>query len=104
MVSQGSIKRWPITSLHPFGTLERELGSINELSVQTQALLADNNASMADFTDAVKACLPEIPWTLTDVEVAQRRDLRSQRVFTIDAEGAKGNLKVCVKEPYYRLL
>ncbi|KAI8577090.1 hypothetical protein K450DRAFT_253600 [Umbelopsis ramanniana AG] len=85
----GSIKRWPITSLHPFGTLERELGVINEISVQTQALLADNNAPMANFSEAVKACLPELPWVLTDVEVSQRRDLRSQRVFTIDAQDAK---------------
>lgn len=49
---------------------------------------------MADFTDTVKACLPEIPWTLTDVEVAQRRDLRSQRIFTVDAEDTKG-LLIC---------
>lgn len=45
---------------------------------------------MADFSEAVKACLPEMPWVLTDVEVSQRRDLRSQRVFTIDAKDAKG--------------
>jgi protein SSD1 len=47
---------------------------------------------MSDFNDAVKACLPEMPWTLTDVEVAQRRDLRSQRVFTIDTRNANGKL------------
>ena len=45
---------------------------------------------MASFSEAVKACLPEMPWVLTDVEVSQRRDLRSQRVFTIDAQDAKG--------------
>jgi exoribonuclease R len=75
--------------LHPFGTLERELGVIEDLNVQTKALLADNNAAMSDFNDAVKACLPQGPFQLTDVEVAQRRDLRSQRVFTIDSKGTK---------------
>jgi exoribonuclease R len=49
---------------------------------------------MASFSEAVKACLPELPWGLTDVEVSQRRDLRSQRVFTIDARDAKGELQV----------
>ncbi|KAJ2962612.1 hypothetical protein NQZ79_g2269 [Umbelopsis isabellina] len=85
----GSIKRWPITSLHPFGTLERELGVIEDLGVQTKALLADNNAAMSDFSDAVKACLPQTPFALSDIEIAQRRDLRSQRVFTIDSKGTK---------------
>lgn len=85
----GSIKRWPITSLHPFGTLERELGVIEDLNVQTKALLADNNAAMSDFNDAVKACLPQTPFELSEIEIAQRRDLRSQRVFTIDSNGTK---------------
>jgi protein SSD1 len=75
--------------LHPFGTLERELGVIEDLGVQTKALLADNNAAMSDFSDAVKACLPQTPFELSDIEIAQRRDLRSQRVFTINSKGTK---------------
>lgn len=35
------IKRWPITSLHPFGTLVEEIGSIGQVEVETSALLKD---------------------------------------------------------------
>ncbi|CRK24953.1 hypothetical protein BN1723_018178, partial [Verticillium longisporum] len=33
------IKRWPITSLHPFGTLVEQLGRMGDLKVETDALL-----------------------------------------------------------------
>ena len=36
-----SIKRWPITSLHPFGTLVEELGSIGDIETESSALLKD---------------------------------------------------------------
>ncbi|OAD70816.1 hypothetical protein PHYBLDRAFT_114861, partial [Phycomyces blakesleeanus NRRL 1555(-)] len=81
----GSIKRWPITSLHPFGTLERELGSIYDLSTQTQAILADNNVSDSPFSDAVESCVPP-PFRYEHTD--DRRDLRECRLFTIDPAGS----------------
>lgn len=39
------IKRWPITSLHPFGTLVEELGPIGDIETETNALLKDCNFS-----------------------------------------------------------
>lgn len=83
----GSMKRWPITSLHPFGTLERELGSVYELSTQTKAIFADNNVTDSDFSDAVKSCLPSIPFALEADK--SRRDLREDTItFTIDPKGS----------------
>lgn len=38
-----SIKRWPITSLHPFGTLIGELGDLNDPDIEVEAILRDNN-------------------------------------------------------------
>ncbi|GEQ67309.1 hypothetical protein JCM33374_g973 [Metschnikowia sp. JCM 33374] len=38
-----SIKRWPITSLHPFGTLVTRLGTIDDSSVEVDSILRDNN-------------------------------------------------------------
>lgn len=35
------IKRWPITSLHPFGTLVEELGEIGDVESETKAILKD---------------------------------------------------------------
>ncbi|KZO93722.1 RNB-domain-containing protein [Calocera viscosa TUFC12733] len=83
------IKRHPISSLHPFGTLVEELGTIGELEVETSALLKDCNFPTEDFSDNVLKCLPPLPWTIPDREYETRRDLRSDRVFTIDPSTAK---------------
>ncbi|KAI8066894.1 hypothetical protein BC940DRAFT_239558 [Gongronella butleri] len=83
-----SIKRWPITSLHPFGTLEHELGPIAHLDVQTMAILADNNVTHTDFTDQVYKCLPSIPYDFSPVPTDRRRDFTGIRAFTIDPAGS----------------
>ncbi|GAN11249.1 conserved hypothetical protein, partial [Mucor ambiguus] len=83
----GSMKRWPITSLHPFGTLERELGSVYKLSTQTKAIFADNNVTDSEFSEAVSSCLPNLPFNLDSDN--SRRDLRDDTVcFTIDPKGS----------------
>ncbi|KAK4050966.1 Translational repressor [Microbotryomycetes sp. JL201] len=86
-----SIKRWPITSLHPFGTLVEELGVIGDIETETNALLKDCNFTAEDFSEAVTKCLPPIPWSIPEREYNEsvRRDMRSRRVFTIDPETAK---------------
>ncbi|KAI9485602.1 MAG: hypothetical protein EXX96DRAFT_645529 [Benjaminiella poitrasii] len=87
----GSIKRWPITSLHPFGILEKELGSITDLDVQIKAILADNNVSDVPFSEAVMDCVPG-PYQLPTEEdgYRSRRDLTvdNHRMFTIDPAGS----------------
>ncbi|KAI8332641.1 hypothetical protein BC941DRAFT_381247 [Chlamydoabsidia padenii] len=79
-----SIKRWPITSLHPFGTLERELGHIFKLDVQTMAILADNNVTHTEFSEQVNKCLPSIPYDFSPIPEDNRRNFIDVRVFTID--------------------
>ncbi|ORZ17063.1 hypothetical protein BCR42DRAFT_490992 [Absidia repens] len=79
-----SIKRWPITSLHPFGTLERELGHISKLDVQTMAILADNNVTHTEFSEQVNKCLPSIPYDYSPIPDDIRRNFTDVRVFTID--------------------
>lgn len=83
------IKRHPISSLHPFGTLVEELGPIGDVEVETSALLKDCNFPTEDFTDNVLKCLPPLPWTIPERELEIRKDLRNERVFTVDAETAK---------------
>ncbi|ODN85475.1 hypothetical protein L198_07557 [Cryptococcus wingfieldii CBS 7118] len=84
-----TIKRWPITSLHPFGTLVEELGPISNAEVETSALLKDCNFPTEEFSDMTMKCLPPLPWTIPEREFEVRTDLRSQRVFTIDPPNAK---------------
>ncbi|KAJ3525487.1 hypothetical protein NM688_g8396 [Phlebia brevispora] len=83
------IKRHPISSLHPFGTLVEELGPIGDVEVETSALLKDCNFPTEDFTDNVLKCLPPLPWTIPEREFEVRKDLRGERVITIDPDGAK---------------
>jgi protein SSD1 len=83
------IKRHPISSLHPFGTLVEELGPIGDIEVETSALLKDCNFPTEDFTENVLKCLPPMPWTIPEREFEVRRDLRGERIFTIDPKTAK---------------
>ncbi|CAI2180934.1 5098_t:CDS:10 [Funneliformis geosporum] len=83
------IKRWPITSLHPFGTLVTQIGEIGDIDVETEALLKDNNVSSEEFNEVVTKCLPSLPWTIPEKEFDTRRDLRTARIFTIDPSSAK---------------
>ncbi|TRM67780.1 hypothetical protein BD626DRAFT_396015 [Schizophyllum amplum] len=83
------IKRHPISSLHPFGTLVEELGPIGDIEVETSALLKDCNFPTEDFADNVMKCLPPMPWTIPERELELRKDLRAERVFSIDPDTAK---------------
>jgi len=83
------IKRHPISSLHPFGTLVEELGPIGDIEVETSALLKDCNFPTEEFTDNVLKCLPPIPWLVPERELEIRKDLRNERIFTIDPPDAK---------------
>ncbi|KAI8138464.1 hypothetical protein BJV82DRAFT_630915 [Fennellomyces sp. T-0311] len=79
----GSIKRWPITSLHPFGVLENELGHVDDLSVQFRAILADNNFAIDPFPESIIRSLPPIPWQVPEEAIPSRLDLRSIRSISI---------------------
>jgi protein SSD1 len=84
------IKRWPITSLHPFGTLVEQLGRMGELKVETDALLRDNNFASDEFSDAVTRSVGLDDWSIEkedQEQIAARRDFRSERTFTIDPNG-----------------
>ncbi|KAF9247096.1 SSD1 protein [Melanogaster broomeanus] len=83
------IKRHPISSLHPFGTLAEELGPIGDIEVETSALLKDCNFPTEEFSESVLKCLPPTPWTIPEREYEVRKDLRQDRIFTIDPSTSK---------------
>lgn len=85
------IKRWPITSLHPFGTLVEQLGQMGDLKVETDALLRDNNFASDEFSEAVIRSVGLDDWSLAKEDqaaLATRRDFREEKTFTIDPNGA----------------
>lgn len=85
------IKRWPITSLHPFGTLVEQLGEMGDLRVETDALLRDNNFGSDEFSDAVLKSIGWEDWSVSSEgeALASRRDFRDETAFTIDPTGTK---------------
>ena len=86
------IKRWPITSLHPFGTLVELLGEMGNLKVETDALLRDNNFGPDDFSDAVLKNIGFDEWSVgneSEEALATRRDFREETTFTIDPNGTE---------------
>lgn len=86
------IKRWPITSLHPFGTLVEQLGPMGDLKVETDALLRDNNFGSDEFSEAVLKAVGFQGWSVakeTEEVLAVRRDFRSETAFTIDPNGSQ---------------
>ena len=86
------IKRWPITSLHPFGTLVEQLGEMGDLKVETDALLRDNNFGPDEFSDAVLKNIGFDEWSVDNESketLAARRDFRDETTFTIDPNGTQ---------------
>ncbi|KAK1760452.1 hypothetical protein QBC47DRAFT_419254 [Echria macrotheca] len=86
------IKRWPITSLHPFGTLVEKLGKMGDLKIETDALLRDNNFSSDEFSEAVIRSANFQDWSLSkedEAAIAARRDFREEKVFTLDLDGSE---------------
>ena len=86
------IKRWPITSLHPFGTLVEQLGEMGDLKVETDALLRDNNFAGDEFSDAVLKSIGADDWSIekeSEEVIGARRDLRDESTFTIDPTGTE---------------
>jgi protein SSD1 len=86
------IKRWPITSLHPFGTLVETIGDMGDLKVETDALLRDNNFGPDEFADPVIRSIGFEDWSVAnDGEAAtkNRRDFRDAEVLTINPHGVK---------------
>lgn len=55
-----SIKRWPITSLHPFGTLVSRLGKIDDPQTEVDSILRDNNFLCDEYPEEMIYDLPSI--------------------------------------------
>ncbi|KAK4521324.1 uncharacterized protein ATC70_011939 [Mucor velutinosus] len=84
-----SLLRWQITDRRPSGKFEREIGPIGDLFTERQASITNNCIIDTGFTPVALGCLPPIPWAIPEKEYALRRDLRNERVFSIDPPTAK---------------
>ncbi|CEG64521.1 hypothetical protein RMATCC62417_01478 [Rhizopus microsporus] len=98
----GSIQRWPASSLHPFGKIEKEVGWIGELGVQSGVLMADHHIKDTSFSDTVLRAATTIPKKVTPNDRKGRRDFQKEniRIFTIGSseKGAEVAFSVSVPE------
>lgn len=97
---------WSAWSKLPWGTNVRFVGEAGVISTETQALLMQNGVDHGDFPPGVMRSLqnflPEKTeevdsgvnirgsnWKIPEEEIAKRRDLRKERIFTIDPTTAR---------------
>jgi DIS3-like exonuclease 2 len=84
------ITSWESCHRHPSVEIHRIVGQAGGLDVEIEALLFQERIHDDDqFTPEVLACLPAVPWSITEADIAERRDLRSLRIFSIDPPTAR---------------
>lgn len=76
---------WPITSRYPLGHYVKALGSIGNVSVETQVVLHEFNIPCDPFPAKVLACLPPPDYKI-EMDPS-RLDLRGLPVLSIDPPG-----------------
>lgn len=76
-----SIKRWPITSLHPFGTLVEQLSSGDDVDIEIEAILRDNNFTADVFSESALSTVPEADTEIPEEVLNQRRNFGAEYVI-----------------------
>ncbi|XP_066477175.1 DIS3-like exonuclease 2 [Tiliqua scincoides] len=84
------IMDWKEDSNFAIGRLAQSLGQAGEIEPETEGILMEYGVDFSDFSPEVLQCLPQnLPWTIPPAELAKRRDLREECIFTIDPSTAK---------------
>lgn len=89
-----SIKRWPITSLHPFGILVSELGEINDPNTEIDSILRDSNFLSNEYLDpkdpkSEKSTFQAL--ALSEANLEARRPFTDQKTYEISAISESAN-------------
>lgn len=95
-----SVDSWPTTHKYPLGHFVRDLGGIETVEAETEALLLEHDVEYRPFSKKVLECLPKeghdwkAPTDLKDPEanakdplLKNRRDLRDRLICSIDPPG-----------------
>ncbi|XP_019358969.1 PREDICTED: DIS3-like exonuclease 2 [Gavialis gangeticus] len=81
---------WKEDSNFAIGQMTKSLGQAGEIEPETEGILTEYGVDFSDFPQEVLACLPQcLPWVIPPEELANRRDLRKECIFTIDPSTAK---------------
>ncbi|KAL3151102.1 hypothetical protein ABBQ38_012969 [Trebouxia sp. C0009 RCD-2024] len=85
------IDSWQADSMYPAGHYVRTLGTIGDKETETEVLLIENDINTSPFSPAVHACVPPLPWSVTqaDLDDPRREDLRHLPICSVDPPGCK---------------
>eukprot|EP00884_Botryococcus_braunii_P014654 jgi/Botrbrau1/2318/Bobra.39_1s0007.1 len=86
-----AIDSWEVDSAYPKGHYVKTLGDIGSKEAETDVLLLEHDIATTPFTNAVLACLPPLPWSVTqaDLDDPHREDLRHLPVCSVDPPGCR---------------
>ncbi|XP_061550801.1 DIS3-like exonuclease 2 isoform X1 [Phycodurus eques] len=80
----------PADSNFAEGRLAKTLGQAGEIEPETEGILLEYDVDFSEFSDEVLDCLPKnVPWNIPPEEMAKRKDLRKECIFTIDPATAR---------------
>ncbi|KAG8581681.1 hypothetical protein GDO81_007753 [Engystomops pustulosus] len=84
------ITDWRADSNFAEGKLMKSLGQAGEIEPETEGILTEYGVDFSEFSNIVLQCLPQnLPWTIPQEELAKRKDLRKECIFTIDPATAR---------------
>ncbi|TRY61520.1 hypothetical protein TCAL_13903 [Tigriopus californicus] len=82
-----TIDAWPRHSRYPQGHFVRALGPIGDKATENEVLLLEHDIPHSKFSEAVLACLPELPWVITPQDESERVDCRHLDICSVDPPG-----------------
>ena len=83
-----NIEDWPKKADSPFGSVLKVLGKPGEHNTEIHAILAEYGLP-AEFPIEVEVFAQKIDTSISEEEIAKRRDMRETLTFTIDPKDAK---------------
>eukprot|EP00123_Amoebidium_parasiticum_P017821 comp23998_c0_seq1/m.42718 comp23998_c0_seq1/g.42718 ORF comp23998_c0_seq1/g.42718 comp23998_c0_seq1/m.42718 type:complete len:941 (-) comp23998_c0_seq1:35-2857(-) len=83
------IVNWTTQGHMALAKIISQLGEAGDIEAETAALMVEYSVESAPWNEDALQCLPKAPWTIPEEEIAQRRDLRKQRIFSIDPPTAR---------------
>jgi exoribonuclease R len=74
-------------SHYPKGHYVRVIGEEGERKTEDEVILLEHEIPYEEWTPAVLACLPRMPWSPYPLQPAQREDLTHLDICSVDPEG-----------------
>ncbi|MCF7568732.1 ribonuclease R [Sabulilitoribacter arenilitoris] len=82
------LEDWPENADSPYGKVEKILGKPGEHNTEIHSILAEYGLPH-EFPNEVEAFANKLDTSITEKEIAKRRDMRKDLTFTIDPKDAK---------------